>query len=84
VLRASPRFPELFVNLYTSGEISGKLDETLRRLRDYFQEEGSRRMQLLAQMIPRVIYLAVAIAIAGFIIKFYLGYFSEIQKAGGF
>src|SRR5262249_43185823 len=31
-LNASGRFPELFASQYTTGEISGKLDETLRGL----------------------------------------------------
>src|SRR5262249_42520268 len=39
----SRRFPEIFANQYATGEISGQLDETLRRLHRYYQEEGSRK-----------------------------------------
>ena len=36
-------FPDLFANLYSSGEVSGKLDETLKRLYAHYQEEGTHK-----------------------------------------
>jgi type II secretory pathway component PulF len=75
----SGKFPSLFVNFYTTGEVSGKLDESLHRLRDYYADEGRRKFEALAEWIPRGIYLAVAIAIAWQIIKFYTGYFNQVS-----
>ena len=43
-VRACARFPEMFANLYASGELSGKLDDALRQLQAYFQEEGTRKL----------------------------------------
>ncbi len=83
-LIASGRFPELFVGQYNAGEISGKLDETLRRLHAYYQEEGARKIQAVASWVPRFIYLLVMLGVAYFIIKFYMGYMSQIREAGGF
>lgn len=68
---ASDAFPDLFANQYHSGEISGKLDETLKRLRQYYQEEGSRKIHAVCQWLPRIIYLIVALFIAYRIISFY-------------
>lgn len=81
---ASPQFPELFANLYHTGEVSGQLDETLRRLQTYYQEEGTRKLHALAQWTPRVIYFAVMLMIAYRVIQFWTGYFQQIQGAGGF
>jgi type II secretory pathway component PulF len=83
-VRASPRFPELFASQYTSGEVSGKLDETLRRLRDYYQEEGSRKLHAVAQWTPRLVYLVIALMIGWRVVSFWTSYFNEVQKAGGF
>jgi type II secretory pathway component PulF len=83
-INASGKFPELFANQYATGEVSGKLDDTLRRLHAYYQEEGSRKLHALAQWTPRVVYLAVALMIAYRIIHFWMGYFKDIQDAGGF
>jgi type II secretory pathway component PulF len=81
---ASRRFPELFSSQYSTGEISGQLDETLRRLRRYYQDEGSRKLHALAQWTPRAIYLFVALMIAVYVVRFYTNYFKAIGNIGGF
>ena len=82
---ACGKFPDLFANQYHSGEVSGKLDETLRRLHTYYQEEGSRKIHTVAQWLPRIIYLIVALAIGYYIIHFWMNYFQQIERAtGGF
>ncbi|MEW6307276.1 MAG: type II secretion system F family protein [Verrucomicrobiota bacterium] len=74
-------FPELFANLYYSGEISGKLDETLRRLHNLYQEEGVRKMRAFTRALTTAIILCVMIAIGYQIISFYAGYFGQIREA---
>ena len=81
---ASGKFPELFSHQYTTGEVSGKLDETLRRLHLYYQEEGSRKLHALAQWTPRFVYLSVALMIGVRVVQFWTGYFKQVQDAGGF
>ena len=83
-MRKHAVFPNLFANLYTSGEVSGKLDETLRRLYSHFQEEGSHKLQLFAQWMPRLIYLLVAGLVAYKVIQFWTGYFQQINDASHF
>ena len=73
-------FPELFANLYHSGEISGKLDETLRRLHHLYQEEGSRKLKILAKWFPILVYFAVMLKIAVQVVSFYSGYFNQINQ----
>ncbi len=72
-VRACPKFPELFANLYASGEISGKLDESLGQLHRYYQEEGSRKLHAVALWTPRLIYFAIALLIAYKVIQGWLG-----------
>jgi len=84
VVNASAKFPELFEGQYAAGEISGKLDETLRRLHHYYQDEGSRKLHAVSRWVPRMIYLIVVLGIAYFIIQFYVGYFNQVRDAGGF
>ena len=79
----SPEFPELFANLYHTGEVSGQLDDSLRRLHQHYQEEGSRKLHIFAQWVPRLIYLAIVLAIAYQIIGFYTGYFNGIFQQLG-
>lgn len=79
----SGAFPDLFANQYHSGEVSGKLDETLRRLHQYYQDEGTRKIHAVCQWLPRIIYLIVALFIAYKIISFYSGYFQQVNQIMG-
>ena len=78
---APEQFPELFANLYASGEISGQLDESLRRLHTYYQEEGTNKLRILSQWVPKLIYFGVAGMVAFKVISFYTGYFKDINDA---
>jgi type II secretory pathway component PulF len=81
---ASGRFPDLFASQYATGEVSGKLDDTLVRLHAYYQEEGSRKLQAVSRWTPRAIYFGVVLMIAYRVISFYTGYFNMVKDAGGF
>jgi type II secretory pathway component PulF len=83
-VRNCPLFPELFANLYSTGEVSGQLDDSLKNLHTYYQEDGTRKMHLLAQWVPRFIYFCVAGLVAYKVISFYVGYLDQINKAGNF
>ncbi len=76
-------FPELFTNLYRTGEVSGKLDETLRRLHAHYQDEGSRKMRSVADWTPKLVYLVIAGAIAVRIVSFYSNYFKTLNSIMG-
>jgi len=82
LVRGCRLFPETFANLYASGEISGKLDETLRRLYTYYQEEGTLKLQLFATWTPRLAYCIIAAIIGYEVIKFYTGYFNAALNTG--
>ena len=84
VVRNSSEFPPLFANQYATGEVSGKLDETLSGLNRYFQEEGSRKLHALARWTPRIAYLIIVLLIAFRIVRFWTDYFHQVGAAGGF
>ena len=79
-VRACPLFPEMFANLYTSGEVSGKLDDSLRHLYRLYTEEGSRKLHAFAQWMPRLAYLLVALMVAYIVVRFWLGYFNQLNQ----
>ena len=84
VLRERREFPEMFSNLYASGEVSGKLDETLKRLYTHYQEEGTRKLQAFSQWVPRLVYFMVAGVIAYKVVTFYTGYFQQVNDMSHF
>ena len=77
-----PYFPEMFAQLYQTGEISGKTDETLTRLHTYFEEEGFHKLQNFCRVLGYGLYFTMAIIAGIFIIRFWTQYFA--QALGGF
>lgn len=65
-------FPDVFTQLYTSGEISGKLDESLQRIYRYYEEQGRARLSFLASWIPRFLYLGIALFVGYKVITYFL------------
>jgi type II secretory pathway component PulF len=84
LLRASPAFPDVFVNLYSSGESSGRTDEHLQRLHVYYLDSGTRKMRAVATWLPRLVYMGIVLYIAYFIISFYVGYFRTVGEVMNF
>lgn len=80
LLQRTRAFPKVFANLYRSGELSGQLDDTLRRLHQFYQEEANRRLRAVSRWTPQLIYLAVLLGIAVKIVSFYLGYFDRLNE----
>jgi len=78
LLARARRFPSLFSNLYRTGEVSGTLDDTLNRLRAYYENEAQRKMKALAQWVPFAIYVLILILVAAHIVGFWLGYYEGI------
>lgn len=83
LISAQPYFPEMFVNLYHTGEISGRIDDSLKRLQIYYREEGFRILKAFLRIVSFLIYITIAISIAFFVISFYVGYFKRAVDAGG-
>jgi type II secretory pathway component PulF len=79
-LHHSNAFPELFRSLYTTGEVSGQLDTTLRRLRNHYDEQATLKLRNIANWTPKLAFLCVALGVGYSIIKFYMGYFEQINQ----
>ena len=77
-------FPDMFVSLYQSGEVSGRLDENLERLRIHYQEEGFRKLKLFAVWLPRMAYFFILAAASYFILRFWVGYYEGILNQSEF
>jgi type II secretory pathway component PulF len=74
-------FPEMFSNLYTTGEMSGSVDETLGRLHRYYQEEGFRKMRVFTRIVNGTLYGLLMILVVGYVFNFYLGRLNGIFQS---
>jgi type IV pilus assembly protein PilC len=83
-VRACRLFPEMFANFYATGEVSGKLDESLRHLNRLYNEEGLRKLHLVSKWVPRFIYFMVALFVGYIVIRFWTNYFNQINQLSHF
>jgi type II secretory pathway component PulF len=77
-LRSETVFPELFRSMYNSGEISGQLDTTLKRLHAHYSEEASRKLQNFSQWAPRAILLLIFMGVGYYVVSFWKNYYDNI------
>jgi len=80
LLPKEPVYPELFSGLYRTGEMSGSLDNSLRRLYAHYLEEGMRKMKLAADWGPKLLYFGIALWVAFRVVSFYSTMFGNYQK----
>ncbi|MDB6026861.1 MAG: Type fimbrial assembly protein PilC [Verrucomicrobiales bacterium] len=71
-------FPQMFANFYHTGEQSGSLDDSLTRLKNYYQEEGFRLLRLFTRILNGVIYGLVALSVGIFVIRFWMQYYGAL------
>lgn len=81
VIQKQSIFPTYFIGLYQTGEVSGKMDHTLNRMRAHYHEEGFRKMKLFSFWAPNAVFGVVAIFVAIFIVRFYMAHFKDISDA---
>lgn len=74
-------FPEMFANLYHTGEESGQLDDTLGRLHTFYQEEGFRMLRIFTRVMNGFIYGTMALGVAFMVIRFWLGYYGAMMNS---
>ena len=84
LLEGSRFFPDVFVSLYSSGEVSGRLDENLKRLQRHYQDEGFAKLRLFSSWLPKLIYFGIVAYLAVYILRFYGAYFDQINNLSDF
>ena len=79
-LQSSNIFPELFVSLYSTGEVSGKIDESLERLNSIYQEAATSQIRAFAAWLPKLIYIGIVAYIGYQVIAFWQNYYGQAFK----
>ena len=81
ILASKSVFPAMFTSLYRTGEISGQLDDTLKRLHEYSRVEGHRQMQMFTRGLTIGIIVSIMMVIGYQVVMFWVGYFNNINNA---
>ena len=72
-------FPRTFRDIYSTGEVSGQLDDSLQHLAKLYHDEGTRRLKTAAGIATGLVYGLVVITVAIIVIRAWLNYFNMIN-----
>jgi type IV pilus assembly protein PilC len=73
-------FPSMVIEMLSTGEESGKIDDMLNRIAEYYEAESDTIVKRIIVILPILIYLAVALYIGSIVLRFYTGYLGQIDN----
>jgi type IV pilus assembly protein PilC len=82
-LRSSGFFSGMAIDMFRTGETSGRLDEMLDKMADFYESEGKLKTRQAAVIFGTAVFLLVAILVAVQVISFWTGYGHAASAGGG-
>ncbi len=79
-LEKTRAFPASFIRAFTVGEQTGELDRELQRLGEDCRTEAMRRLEVISEWVPRLIYVGTICYIGWRIVSVYAGQMNDVQK----
>ena len=76
-------FPYLLVEMVRVGELTGKLEDMLNRVADFFEEEVDRTVNTLSTLIEPILIVILGIVVGSILIALYLPIFKLGEVIGG-
>lgn len=81
ILGAYPQiFPAIFIQMVTVGEETGALDEVLKNLAEFYQEEVEQTMENLPVIIEPLLMLLMGVGVAGLAVAVILPIYSMTEN----
>ncbi len=77
-MRRIGMFPDMVINMFETGETGGKLEETLGKVTEYYEEDVKVSLNSVVKLGTFAIYFGVVIFIAFNIIKMFTGVYSSL------
>jgi type IV pilus assembly protein PilC len=81
-LRGNSLFPPTVVQMISSGEETGKLDQVLERVSSYFDQEVESALKTATSMIEPLMITAMGVVVGGIGMSLLLPIFSLSRHAG--
>ena len=79
-LQSTRIFPPLVLSMLGTGEQTGSMDMTMDKVAEYYEAESATRLHQLAVALGAFAMMIVGIRVAMVLIKFYTGYFDQMQQ----
>jgi len=74
-LEGNPAFPKMLVHMLSAGEQTGKIEEMLGKLADFYQEEVDTMLDGLTSLLEPLLMVFIGVIIGGIVICMFLPIF---------
>ncbi len=74
-LEGNPAFPKMLVHMLSAGEQTGKIEEMLGKLADFYQEEVDTMLEGLTSLLEPLLMVFIGVIIGGIVICMFLPIF---------
>lgn len=74
-LEGNPAFPKMLVHMLSAGEQTGKIEEMLGKLADFYQEEVDTMLEGLTSLLEPLLMVFIGVVIGGIVICMFLPIF---------
>ncbi|MDI6639110.1 MAG: type II secretion system F family protein, partial [Bacillota bacterium] len=71
-------FPPLFIHMVEAGEVTGRLDEVLARLADYYEKDHDLRQRVKGALTYPAVVAGFAVIVVGILMTFVIPRFVEV------
>jgi type IV pilus assembly protein PilC len=82
-LKNSEVFPAMVVQMIAVGEETGALDEMLRKIADFYDDEVDTAVETLTSVIEPVMIVAMGLIVGGMVVAMYLPMFKLVTLVAG-
>jgi len=82
-LKDSEVFPAMVVQMIAVGEETGALDEMLRKIADFYDDEVDTAVETLTSVIEPVMIVAMGLIVGGMVVAMYLPMFKLVTLVAG-
>lgn len=76
-------FPSLYISMIETGEVTGNLEQVMRRLAEYYENEYKTVSQVKSAMIYPLILLVLTVVVVAVILIFVMPVFKEMFESAG-
>jgi len=80
VFCGKPWFPAVVCDMLKTGEVSGTIEETLKKVSGYLTDEVNVTIEQILKIMPVAVYLLVALYIGYVVISFYVRYLGMLTS----
>lgn len=80
---ADSRMPSLLVRMVATGEASGNLDQILRRMANFYEQEHTARQKIKGAMVYPAILAVVAVGVLVFVFQFLIPKIEDLLAGTG-